>query len=52
MIEMCFTEPAGGVQIRTDVLKEVLQPHHVNSPLSLFNDTFSFLWLPPDPQVP
>lgn len=52
-VEMCSTEPAGGVQIRTDVLKEVLHHHHhVNSPLSLFNDTFSFLWLSPDPQVP
>lgn len=49
-VEMCSTEPAVGVQIRTDVLKEVLQHHHhVNSPLSLFHDTFSFLWLHPDP---
>lgn len=51
-VEMCSTEPAGGVQIRTDVLKEVLQHHHVNSPLSLFNNTFSVLWLFPNPQVP
>lgn len=49
MIEMCFAEPAGGVQTRTDVLKEALQHHHVNSPLSLFNDTFLSMASPRSP---